>query len=70
MSAREDARQWAGLTGLRHLADTEVEEDEEWKVEDDGRRDTAVAMDLGSPRRVFVPAGTRDGGRGRRRSSF
>jgi hypothetical protein len=56
MSAREDARLWAGLTGLRHLMDIETGEDEEQeKVEEDEeeemRRDTAVAMSV-----AYIPA--------------
>ncbi|KAF1918624.1 hypothetical protein BDU57DRAFT_116496 [Ampelomyces quisqualis] len=59
MSAREDARLWAGLGGLRHLADTEAAvEDEEEKEDDHGRRDTAVAMDEREMRRVALPART------------
>jgi hypothetical protein len=52
MSAREDARLWRGVTGLGLLV-TSVEDRE--KQEEDGRRDTAVAMSVRSSRRITVP---------------
>jgi hypothetical protein len=47
VSAREDARLYRGMTGVGWLLDTEVGEVEGKPKEDDnGRRDTAVAMSV------------------------
>jgi hypothetical protein len=60
ISARDDARLFRGLTGLEHLVDTEAGEVEEKQEEEDdeGRRDTAVAMSVSqvvAPGRIWDP---------------
>jgi hypothetical protein len=72
MSAREDARLWAGITGLRHLVDIEAGQDEELEKEEeaeDARRDTAIAMDLGQIS-VIRKTWIQNGGSGARRRSW
>jgi hypothetical protein len=59
VSAREDARLFRGMTGVRWLLDTEAGEVEEKPEEDDdGGRDTAVAMSVSRvtpPGRIWDP---------------
>jgi hypothetical protein len=59
VSAREDARLFRGMTGVRWLLDTEAGEVEEKpKEDDDGGRDTAVAMSVSRvtpPGRIWDP---------------
>jgi hypothetical protein len=59
VSAREDARLYRGMTGVGWLLDTEVGEVEgKPKEDDDGRRDTAVAMSVSwvtPPGRIWDP---------------
>jgi hypothetical protein len=59
VSARENARLYRGMTGVGWLLDTEVGEVEgKPKEDDDGRRDTAVAMSVSwvtPPGRIWDP---------------
>jgi hypothetical protein len=60
ISARDDARLFRGLTGLGYLVDTETGEVQEKQDEEDdeGRRDTAVAMSVNqvvAPKRIWGP---------------
>jgi hypothetical protein len=60
VSARDDARLFRGMTGLGYLVDTETGEVEKKQEEEDdeGRRDTAVAMSVSqvvAPGRIWDP---------------